>query len=78
MGRAAVRKPENVRAHWDTRLELRLAEPDAARVLNTVTLFRLARHERPEISRASLERWIHDAIAAKRLIKVIRGLYLNR
>lgn len=78
MGRAAVTKSETLTASWDTRLELRLAEHDAARVLNTVTLFRLARHERPQVSRASLERWIHDALAAKRLIRVIRGLYLNR
>jgi hypothetical protein len=76
--RAAITKPNAVRANWDTRLELRLAEPDAARVLNTATLFRLARHEQQELSRSSLERWIHDALASMRLIKVVRGLYLNR
>src|SRR5690349_20780709 len=78
MARVAVRRPESVRANWDTRLELRLAESDAARVLNTITLLRLAKHEKAQISRASLERWIRDALAVKRLIKVSRGLYLNR
>jgi len=47
-------------------------------VLNTATLYRLACHEQPHISRASVERWINDARASKRLIKVVRGLYLNR
>jgi len=78
MGRTTVKQSSAVTANWDTRLELRLAEPEAARVLNTATLFRLARHEQHALSRASLERWIKDALAAKRLIKVVRGLYLNR
>ncbi|AMN45740.1 hypothetical protein ACG33_01181 [Steroidobacter denitrificans] len=78
MDRATVTKPIAVKANWDTRLEMRLTEPNAARVLNTLTLFRLARHEQSTLSRASLERWITDALAAKRLIKVVRGLYLNR
>lgn len=78
MERATVTKSHPVRANWDTRLELRLTEPDAARVLNTSTLFRLAKHEQQQLSRASLERWIHDGLASRRLIKVVRGLYLNR
>jgi len=78
MARATRKQPKVVRANWDTRLELRLAETEAARVVNTATLFRLARHEQHGLSRASLERWINDALAAKRLIKVVRGLYLNR
>ncbi|WP_129781726.1 hypothetical protein [Peristeroidobacter soli] len=78
MDRATGKKPRAVKASWDTRLELRLSESDAARVLNTSTLYRLARHEQSQLSRASLERWIHDALASRRLIKVVRGLYLNR
>jgi hypothetical protein len=78
MDRATIKQPKVVKANWDTRLELRLAEPEAARVVNTATLFRLARHEQHTLSRASLERWINDALAANRLIKVVRGLYLNR
>lgn len=78
MDRSASARALTVRAHWDTRLELRLAAQDAARVLNTATLFRLARHESASISRASVERWIKDACAAERLVKVVRGLYLNR
>jgi hypothetical protein len=78
VGRASIKQPNLITANWDTKLELRLAEPEAARVLNTATLFRLARHEQNALSRASLERWIKDALASKRLIKVVRGLYLNR
>jgi hypothetical protein len=54
-----------------------LSQPDAVRVLNTSTLFRLARSESNQLSRTSLERWIRDAVSAGRLIKVVRGLYLN-
>lgn len=78
MDRSAGARALTVKASWDTRLELRLAAHDAAHVLNAATLFRLARHESGSISRASVERWIRDACAAKRLIKVVRGLYLNR
>jgi len=78
MDLSASARALSIKASWDTRLELRLAVHDAAHVLNTATLFRLARHESASISRASVERWIKDACAAKRLIKVVRGLYLNR
>lgn len=78
MDRATTTKPKVLTANWDTRLELRLSEPDAMRVLNTSTLYRLACHEQSQLSRTSLERWILDALASRRLIKVARGLYLNR
>lgn len=42
MDRATIKQSKVVKANWDTRLELRLAEPEAARVVNTATLFRLA------------------------------------
>ena len=78
MDRQAAALALTSRGNWDSRLELRLAADDAAHVLNTATLFRLARHESKSISRASVERWIADACAVKRLVKVVRGLYLNR
>jgi hypothetical protein len=64
--------------HWSTRLELLLAEPGALRVLNTASIFQVARNVRPAISKPSVERWIQDAVAANRLQRVVRGLFLNR
>lgn len=64
--------------HWSTRLELALAEPRALRVLDTRSIYRLAQDARPAVSKPSIERWIQEAIAARRLTRVVRGLYLNR
>ena len=64
--------------HWSTRLELLLAEPGALRVLNTASIVQVARNVRPAISKPSVERWIQDAVAANRLQRVVRGLFLNR
>ena len=63
---------------WTTRLELALAEPGALRVLNTASIVRVARDVRREISKPSVERWIQEAVAANRLQRVVRGLFLNR
>ena len=64
--------------HWSTRLELVLAEPSALRVLDTASIIQLAKNVRRDISKPSVERWIQEAVAAKRLQRVVRGLYLNR
>jgi hypothetical protein len=64
--------------HWSTRLELALAEPSALRVLDTASIFQLARNVRQDISKPSVERWIQEAVAANRLRRVVRGLFLNR
>jgi hypothetical protein len=64
--------------HWSTRLELALAEPGALRVLNTASIVQMARNVRPDISKPSAERWIQEAVAANRLQRVVRGLFLNR
>jgi hypothetical protein len=64
--------------HWSTRLELVLAEPSALRVLNTASIIQLARSVRQDISVPSVERWIQEAVAANRLWRVVRGLFLNR
>jgi len=64
--------------HWSTRLELALAEPSALRVLDTASIIQLAENVRRNISRPSVERWIQEAVAANRLQRVVRGLYLNR
>jgi predicted nucleotidyltransferase component of viral defense system len=64
--------------HWSTRLELVLAEPSALRVLDTASIVQLAKNVRQDISKASVERWIQEAVAANRLRRVVRGLFLNR
>src|SRR5580700_9588260 len=64
--------------HWSTRLELVLAEPSALRVLDTASIIQLAKNVRQDISKPSVERWIQEAVAANRLRRVVRGLFLNR
>jgi hypothetical protein len=64
--------------HWSTRLELVLAEPGALRVIDTASIIRLAKDVRQDISKPSVERWIQEAVAANRLQRVVRGLFLNR
>jgi hypothetical protein len=64
--------------HWSTRLELILAEPGALRVLNTASIVQVAKNVRLAISKPSVERWIQEAVAANRLQRVVRGLFLNR
>jgi hypothetical protein len=64
--------------HWSIRLELVLAEPSALRVLDTASIVQLAKNVRRDISRPSVERWIQQAVAANRLQRVVRGLFLNR
>ena len=65
-------------AHWTTRLELALADPNALRVLDKPSIVRVARHMRSDISESTVERWIQEAVSADRLQRVVRGLYLNR
>jgi hypothetical protein len=72
-GGLTVRTP-----HWTTRLELALAEPGALRVLDTASIVRVAKDVRRDISKASVERWMQEAVAANRLQRVVRGLFLNR
>jgi hypothetical protein len=55
-----------------------LAEPNALRVLDTASIIQVAEKVRPDISRPSVERWIQEAVAANRLQRVVRGLFLNR
>ena len=64
--------------HWSTRLELVLAEPSALRVLDTASIIQLAKNVRQDISKPSVERWMQEAVAANRLKRVVRGLFLNR
>lgn len=64
--------------HWTTRLELALAEVGALRVLDTASIVRVAKDVQRDISRPSVERWIQEAVAANRLQRVVRGLFLNR
>ncbi len=64
--------------HWSTRLELVLAEPSALRVLDTASIIQMAKNVRRDISKPSVERWIQEAVAANRLQRVVRGLFLNR
>jgi hypothetical protein len=64
--------------HWTTRLELALGEPAALRVLDTASIVRVTKDVRRDISKASVERWIQEAVAANRLQRVVRGLFLNR
>ena len=64
--------------HWSTRLELVLAEPSALRVLDTASIIQVAESVHRDISRPSVERWIQEAVAANRLQRVVRGLFLNR
>jgi len=64
--------------HWSTRLELVLAEPGALRVLDTASIIQVAKNVRRDISKPSVERWIQEAVAANRLQRVVRGLFLNR
>ena len=64
--------------HWSTRLELVLAVPTALRVLDTASIIQVANSVRRDISKPSVERWIQEAVAANRLQRVVRGLFLNR
>lgn len=64
--------------HWSTRLELTLAEPSALRVLDTASIIQVAKNVHRDISKPSVERWIQEAVAANRLHRVVRGLFLNR
>jgi hypothetical protein len=64
--------------HWSTPLELVLAEPSALRVLDTASIIQVAKNVRRDISKPSVERWIQEAVAANRLQRVVRGLFLNR
>jgi hypothetical protein len=64
--------------HWSTRLELVLAEPRALRVLDTGSIIQVAKDVFRDISKPSVERWIQEAVAANRLQRVVRGLFLNR
>jgi hypothetical protein len=59
-------------------LELVLAEPGALRVLDTASIIGVSKNVRREISKPSVERWIQEAVAANRLQRVVRGLFLNR
>src|SRR5882757_9563130 len=63
--------------HWTTRLELALADPNALRVLDKSSIVRAARDVRSSVSDPTVERWIQEAVSAKRLRRVVRGLYLN-
>jgi hypothetical protein len=63
---------------WTTRLELALSDPQALRVLDKPSIVGVAQHLQPEISEPSVERWIQEAVRARRLQRVVRGLYLNR
>jgi hypothetical protein len=63
--------------HWTTRLELALADPNALRVLDKLSIVRLADSVRPGVSEPTVERWIQEAVSASRLQRVVRGLYLN-
>jgi hypothetical protein len=64
--------------HWTTRLELALADSTALRVLDKPSISRSAQGMRPDVSEATVERWIQEAVSANRLQRVVRGLYLNR
>ena len=64
--------------HWTTRLELALAASDALRVLDKPSVVRLAMGVQSSLSEPTVERWIQEAVSAKRLHRVVRGLYLNR
>lgn len=63
--------------HWTTRLELALAEPGALRVLDKLSIVRLANDVQPGVSEPTVERWIQEAVSANRLRRVVRGSYLN-
>jgi hypothetical protein len=63
---------------WSTCLELVLADPSALRVLDTASILQVAKSVRRDISKPSVERWIREAVAANRLQRVVRGLFLNR
>src|ERR1700744_1812289 len=63
--------------HWTTRLELALADPNALRVVDKLSIVRLADNARPGGSEPTVERWIQEAGSASRLQRVVRGLYLN-
>jgi hypothetical protein len=55
-----------------------LADPSALRVLDTASIIQLAENVRRDISKPGVERWRQEAVAANRLQRVVRGLYLNR
>jgi hypothetical protein len=55
-----------------------LADPAALRVIDKKSIVRLARGVQSELSEPTIERWIQEAVLAKKLQRVVRGLYLNR
>ena len=64
-------------AKWDTRLEVALSSDAALRVVQAKDLFRLAQSIDAAVSPRTVERWTLDAVCARRLVRVRRGLYLN-
>ncbi len=64
--------------HWTTQLELQLTKPQSLRVLDKSSVARLARAVHPALSNPTIDRWIRESIAAGRLQRVVRGMYLNR
>jgi hypothetical protein len=55
-----------------------LSEQGALRVLDTASIVRVGKNVRHDISKPSVERWVRKAVAANRLQRVVRGLFLNR
>ncbi len=62
---------------WRTRLEIALASPEALRVMRFAELEAFA-HAQGHVTRSSLAQWTSEALAAARLQRVTRDLYLNR
>jgi len=51
---------------------------ESLRVLDKSSVARLARCVQPALSNPTIDRWIREAIAARRLQRVVRRTYLNR
>ncbi len=63
---------------WRTRLEIALASPEALRVMRFAELESFAYAQAIHVPRSSLAKWTSEAVAAERLQRVTRNLYLNR
>ena len=63
--------------HWSARLQLQLSKSVELRVLDKGAIVRMARSHRSTLSNPTIDRWIADSIAAGRLLRVERGVYLN-
>lgn len=62
---------------WKDKIESLLYGPNAARVVTTATIIRLARSDKPDLSENTIHLWLGKMTETGKLLLVRRGLYAN-